>query len=754
MQNKERTSGGDLCSRSHRLVSFDSAAQRNLNLKPFQSPSSSGSAGAGSSVCVSLKRRINKALLQLSLFVTASTTNASLVTILIFNTLLWKISLLLTRNWDREISVGIGREEYNNNRSFWLSLILIVVSEVWWLYTKFCRNMEAKQKSKDQLLVQQNPNETETNTYCTNNPSFPSYSSPGGIHSLLFSPSSVVETATTTASASSSSPVVRTAARPQSVSFCAKDTTKATTAGKDNQNENEDSSFVLSLLVGEGDSSNPLPTSCTPKQERQILLKPHGTEHNMSLLTESVAPASILAFGSDGGETVTVEGDNGEQSSVQGNNNNNPTGTSNDCPKDNVPLEPATLIYHESARSIVFRDHLRRSYINKDKEQRMASRTKSSASSLGTSRTSMLGDESDHTRTPPVPPLSTRSKGSRGGNTSPNNNMKGTSLDISERSRRSRGGSQTLDISERSRRSRGGSQSNMKGTSLDISEHSVSSIDTSVTSINGEGMSASARDFRSNISGDRNGKDRGIDDSKPQVIIANYTPEIEPLPILNLSPHHEFEALLSSAPYVWDANDGPEKAAKHVKVWEEMTVAEREVAELFQRQMCLVKTVKNVDWSDFLQKFKVEEGNEGRRWLHPQDLKSASKEARRKGFVDLPGKQFPFHSFPTSTTLLPACGTKMRCYGSTREYNIGVVFALPKEFEEGVNEEKAASASHTWCWPSGYSAKTEYNISAYGELINGRKEALVSIDSLREMNHSYLYEKDYGKSFYNLTECF
>ena len=62
-----------------------------------------------------------------------------------------------------------------------------------------------------------------------------------------------------------------------------------------------------------------------------------------------------------------------------------------------------------------------------------------------------------------------------------------------------------------------------------------------------------------------------------------------------------------------------------------------------------------------------------------------------------------------------------------------------------MNEEDAARKSHTWCWPSGYAAKTEYNISPYGELINGRKEALVTFNSLRENNHAYLYEKDYGK---------
>lgn len=46
---------------------------------------------------------------------------------------------------------------------------------------------------------------------------------------------------------------------------------------------------------------------------------------------------------------------------------------------------------------------------------------------------------------------------------------------------------------------------------------------------------------------------------------------------------------------------------------------------------------------------------------------------------------------------------------------------------------------------AGYAAKTEFNISAYGDLINGREEALVSLSSLRKMNDTYLYEESYGK---------
>jgi len=70
------------------------------------------------------------------------------------------------------------------------------------------------------------------------------------------------------------------------------------------------------------------------------------------------------------------------------------------------------------------------------------------------------------------------------------------------------------------------------------------------------------------------------------------------------------------------------------------------------------------------------------------------------------------------------------------------VFALPKHFVNE-NEEDAALRTHTWSWPSGYSAKTEFNIDSRGELINGRKEALVPFCGLRRQNHSYIHDDDH-----------
>ena len=88
----------------------------------------------------------------------------------------------------------------------------------------------------------------------------------------------------------------------------------------------------------------------------------------------------------------------------------------------------------------------------------------------------------------------------------------------------------------------------------------------------------------------------------------------------------------------------------------------------------------------------------------------------------------------------------MRCFGSTNEYTVGVIFPLPtKEFSQSNPEMEDAitQKTKTYCWPSGYSAKTEFNIDARGNLINGRQEALISLSQLRRFNNSYLHDKDH-----------
>lgn len=83
------------------------------------------------------------------------------------------------------------------------------------------------------------------------------------------------------------------------------------------------------------------------------------------------------------------------------------------------------------------------------------------------------------------------------------------------------------------------------------------------------------------------------------------------------------------------------------------------------------------------------------------------------------------------------------CFGSTNEYAVGVVFALPSAYLGDSSEDDAARRTKTWSWPSGYSAKTEFNIDDHGNLTNGREEAIVPLSGLRLMNHSYLHDKDY-----------
>lgn len=141
---------------------------------------------------------------------------------------------------------------------------------------------------------------------------------------------------------------------------------------------------------------------------------------------------------------------------------------------------------------------------------------------------------------------------------------------------------------------------------------------------------------------------------------------------------------------------------------------EQQIVRLLQNQTAVVKTVKNSEWSTFLHKFVTEK------------------------------------SFRTSTSLLPPNGQKMRCFGSTKEYTVGVVFALPKvgsssdaAYANDQEEQDEIERTNTWCWPSGYAAKTEFNVDKYERLTNGRREALVTIKKIRVNNHIYLRDSDY-----------
>jgi hypothetical protein len=147
-----------------------------------------------------------------------------------------------------------------------------------------------------------------------------------------------------------------------------------------------------------------------------------------------------------------------------------------------------------------------------------------------------------------------------------------------------------------------------------------------------------------------------------RIAIQGFTPNIVPLPPLELGPNDQFLPLLESH----DRNH-----------W---TSAEREVVDLLDSQCAVVKTIKNNDWTDFLHRFKTPHPPKGQ---YPD------------GHNDIPAHgDCKFNSFVTSTTLLPAGAKKMRCYGAAAVYTSGIVFALPK-FPDTEAENKAVERTRT-----------------------------------------------------------
>jgi len=159
--------------------------------------------------------------------------------------------------------------------------------------------------------------------------------------------------------------------------------------------------------------------------------------------------------------------------------------------------------------------------------------------------------------------------------------------------------------------------------------------------------------------------------------IAGFQPRIVPLSPLELGPNDEYLALMEST------YDDAHMA--------EFSEAEREVCEMLQQQKCTVKTIKNVDWTPFLQRFQNPVSD------------SHTNSPREHGDHAADGDQYPFNSFVTSCSMLPTNGLKMRSYGSPNQYTVGVVFALPNEYVEAAAEDEAAARTQTWSWPAGYS---------------------------------------------------
>lgn len=147
-----------------------------------------------------------------------------------------------------------------------------------------------------------------------------------------------------------------------------------------------------------------------------------------------------------------------------------------------------------------------------------------------------------------------------------------------------------------------------------------------------------------------------------RVAIQGFTPNIVPLPPLELGPNDQYLPLL-------DSHDR--------SLW---TAAEREVVDLLDSQHAVVKTIKNNDWTDFLHRFKTPHPPKGR---YPDDHN------------DIPANgDYTFNCFVTSTSLLPAGAKKMRCYGAAAVYTSGIVFALPK-YEDTEAENKVVETTRT-----------------------------------------------------------
>lgn len=371
------------------------------------------------------------------------------------------------------------------------------------------------------------------------------------------------------------------------------------------------------------------PTNQTQQQQNAILLSSPATSKTISIKAGSFSPAASLV-------------------------------------STTASIDPSVLVYHESARSIVFRDHLRRAAKKEQESQGvMGSTTKRTVT------TEFITELADARRdaqeyTPP-------------------DDM------IGEANRKQKQQQQQQQ------------QHGKPPTHAEKDEQSDSFLPLLVPN--------------------------------DSTITNCFQPSITPLPKLALGHTDELQALLKS-PTGEDGNVDP--------IW---TVAEREVVELFAHQQALLKTIKNTDWTPFLHRFQISNARRQNSNLPTEHDDIGPRDATH----------YPWNSFVTSCSLLPPFGKKMRAYGSPTAYTAGVVFALPRQHHTTIggdhnnnsssrtviSEDEAATTTKTWSWPAGYSAKTEFNIDGRGDLINGRKEALVSLSQLRDYNRDYLTKEDH-----------
>ena len=268
------------------------------------------------------------------------------------------------------------------------------------------------------------------------------------------------------------------------------------------------------------------------------------------------------------------------------------------------PIPQAVLVYHESAHSIVFRDHLRR-------QQGAIRRTSSIMETSTHGGTTSPADVLRKQYTQPVSDV-----------TPAPSRATSTILEVTEES----------DLGYESGGSRGSVHSSRSGGES-----------SSVTS-GGSGSRAAYRRVKSGLTKPIKQKKPPATTSPPNmqpVVIANFQPVIEPLESLDLNSSNLFEPLLDADP---------------LKGTLEMTDAEAEVVELLKNEQAAVKTIRNADWTSFLQKLKPsEEGGGGQRECHPAEQKQNNNANAKTS-----GVEYPFNSFVTSTSLLPSCAKKMR----------------------------------------------------------------------------------------------
>jgi hypothetical protein len=398
--------------------------------------------------------------------------------------------------------------------------------------------------------------------------------------------------------------------------------------------------------------------------------QPVGSELPRSFKSSASSTSSEISSHND--DHHWQSDDNSSQDSSYWSSSNHPHRSTSPKQKrmSSSPLPPPVLVYHESARSIVFRDNMHRA-CDAAAEQ-VASILVGSVPSPSSSKI----EKYDH---------------------------KGT-----------RHASFVLDRPSTS--------------SLEDTDHPDMRRAASINL--GELAELKADDDNNNVSNQPLSGSLVLDgivhrNSTHSVDIKGFQPQIVPLPRLQLGRNDEFQSLIMS------------DESQQEQYW---TDREKEVYQMIMDQKATIKTIKNTDWTQFLHRFKI-----------PRDPMNGEEYRNKRDDIgphhdtdcdDSGSGAFPYNSFVTSTTMLPSGGIKMRAYGTTSNYTTGVVFAIPK-FENEQLEEEAAKITNAWSWPSGYSAKTEFNIDRRGELINGRAEALVPLSKLRMMNNDYVSKNEY-----------